>query len=802
MEPRRAPRGRAVVVFAILCGAGALGISLDTAQAQGVRTIARVIASSQVNGHFAHPVCQHGVDLRPADEAAYTYALERTARDPDRPLVLDTGGLLAPGGVTRYAADADPRSLATMVRELGYRALVFGPNELAAPREGLLRVAAELREAEIPMIASNLRCGSGAAEVCAALVDASDGPSVHRVADVDVAVLSVLAQGSLAQVAPDRRAGLEIEPPAEALARLTRVAREQGATLVVAVVDGNVEGGVLSLASALPAGGRPDLVLVSSGAELLFARPRSVRPVLVGAPEGDAVEVHIRESDAMRDGLEFLAQPLGGRGISVGEAVLRWMERVGGPYCEAWGRPLAGGHLDEPIAASGMLEMAATILRTVAGADVAVLNRGVLDAAWRPAQEGALTASDVYVAIEYDEPLQVTEVPASWLQELARRAESGGALVTPGLTWTGSGAGVAIQVAGHPPESRASYRVVTIRFLAAGGDGALPALPSGGVWVSLGDATLRSVVLEYLERASEADPRRRLPDPRQTVQWILRGSADLTFSGSSVDNPRLRCAPDTPPAQCVDGFVVGDMGATRPAYSTSLLNRSDTLTFGLTVDLAADAAAPDWTWQSSANLVYRTAWVEGVPGRPGVFAEAADQIRGRSTFAWRGLRQGNDQWYVPDPMLDLFVESELTEPPDRDWHWLLVRPTAGVRLQLVDKLQLQLMAGVQMQPFDPAFEVEPGVGATLTLAPWDLFKLDDRFARVSFTLDYFLADLGEDNRSQLRGQLDAAFDLAGPLAIVFNVRLFVQAQEGQDVGAAVDATAGLRFGYVGRTTGP
>lgn len=796
------PARRWIVVVAILSGAAVSGVSVDTARAQGARPIARLIASSHVGGHFAHPVCQHGEALRPADQAAYTYALERAARAEDRPLVLDTGGLLAPGGVAGYAAEADPSSLAAMVRELGYRALVFGPNELAAPRSGILRVAAELREASIPMIASNLRCGAEAAEVCAALVDASDGPSVHRVAEADVALLSVLAEDALAQVAPDRRAGLSVEPPAEALARLSRVAREQGATLVVAVVDGGVQGGVLALASSLPEDGRPDLLLVSSGAEVLFARPRTVRPVIVGAPEDDAIEVHVRESDAMRDGLEFLAQPLGGRGITVGEAVLRWMERIGEGYCEAWGRPLAGGHLDEPIAAGGMLELAATILRTVAGADVAILNRGVLDAAWRPAQEGALTASDVYVALEYDEPLQVTEVPAAWLQEVARRAESGGALVTPGLSWTGSGSGISIQIAGHPPESRASYRVVTIRFLAAGGDRALPDLPAGGAWVGLGDATLRGVVLEYLERESEGDPRRRLPDPRETVQWILRGSADLTFSGSSVDNPRLRCGPDTAPAQCVDGFVVGDGGEARPAYSTSLLNRSDTLTFGLTVDLAADAAAPDWTWQSSANLVYRTAWVEGAPGRPGVFAEAADQIRGRSTFAWRGLRQGNDQWYVPDPMLDLFVESELTEPPDRQWHWLLVRPTAGLRLQLVDKLQLQLMGGVQLQPFDPAFEVEPGVGATLTLAPWDLFKLEDRFARVSFTLDYFLADLGDDNRSQLRGQLDAAFDLAGPLAIVFNVRLFVQAEEGQDVGAAVDATAGLRFGYVGRATGP
>lgn len=248
----------------------------------------------------------------------------------------------------------------------------------------------------------------------------------------------------------------------------------------------------------------------------------------------------------------------------------------------------------------------------------------------------------------------------------------------------------------------------------------------------------------------------------------------------------------------MDGLVTTMDGMTLPAYTTSLLNRSNTLTFGVMIDLAADASAPDWTWQNSVNLVYRTAWVAGTSG----FAEAADQIRGRSTLSWRGLRRGNDQWYVPDPMVDLFVESELTEPAERTWHWLLVRPTAGVRLQLLDKLQLQLSAGFQVQPFDPSGYVEPGVGATLTLSPWDMLKLEERYARLSFTFDYFCADLGNTNQSQLRGQLDAAFDLAGPLALVLTLRVFVQGEEGQDVGAAIDATAGLRLGYLGRATGP
>lgn len=765
-------------------------------RAQRVETVARILASSEVEGRFAHPVCYMGETLRPADAAAYTYALVRLSRDPDRPMVLDTGGLLTPHGVARYAAGAHPELLAGMVRELGYRALAFGMAELDSPRDDMLAVAAELRERGIPMIASNVRCGAEAQGLCDAVVDAGDEPSIHEVADRRMAVLAVVRADAPAWLAPDRARGISIEPPARALARLTTAAREAGAEIVAAVVDSGIEGGPVELAASLPEDARPDLLLVSGGSELLFARPRAVHPVVIGAPLNDAVEVLIRESDALREGYEMLAQPIGGRGITVGEPVLDFIEQVGPDYCEAWGRPLEGGHLERPIDNRGMLELASGVLRRVADADVAVLNPQILEGSWEPAHEGALTASDVYVAIEYDEPLRVAEVDAAWLQQLARVAASQG-LVTPGLTWSGDGSS-GVKVEGHPLEGRATYRVVTTRYLAEGAGGQLPALPRRGRWQRAGDETVRSAVLAYLEAERPADPRDALPDPEGTIQWIFRTNADLTFSGSAIGNPRRRCAPDTPPQRCVDGLVVTEDGLPELAYGTSLLNREDTVTFGVAIDLAADAAAPDWTWQNSINLLYRTAWIETAPG----FAEAADQIRGRSALAWRGLRRGNEGWYVPDPMLDLFVETELTEPADRNWHWFLVRPTAGVRFQLLDKLQLQLLGGFEVQPFSPDVEVEPGVGATLTLAPWDLLRFEDRYARVSFTFDYFLADLGDDNRSQLRGQLDASFDLAGPLALVMSFRIFVQDEVGQDLGIAVDATAGLRLGYLGRATGP
>jgi 2',3'-cyclic-nucleotide 2'-phosphodiesterase (5'-nucleotidase family) len=784
---------------AVACAALAAVTALSsTASAQHIQTIARVFATSEVEGRFAQAVCYRDDLVRESTHAGFTYALARAAEAPDEPMILDAGNLLTPHGVTRFAAENDPAGLAEMIAAVGYRALALGLNDLAADRAAMLSVIRELNTLEVAMIASNLRCDADAEALCGQVVDAADPPSMHVVNGRDVAVLAVLRPEVLSLITPERARGLRLEPPKETIERFTREAREQGAQIVIAVVDAEIEGGPAQLATELSPASRPDLFILSSGSELLFARPQSLQPVLVGTPEGDAVEVLIRESDEIRDGFEFLAQPLEGRGITAARPVLDWIAGIADEYCRAWGRPLDGARLDEPIDLAGMHRLSAGIVRAAASADVAVLNRRALDTHWRAGHDGALTASDVYVALEYDEPIQVADVDAAWLTELARRARSSGQLVTPGLTFDGA----SIEIDGHPAEARARYRVATIRYLAAGGDDALPPLTHGERWESLGDATLRSVVLRYLERERAQDPRAALPDPEGTIEWLFRGSADLTFSGSAVDNPPRRCDARTPPERCRDGYVVDALGARRGAFDTSLLNRSDTLTFGLTIDLAADAAAPDWTWQNSANALYRTAWVQGTGGRAGVFAEAADQIRGRSALAWRGLRQGRDQWYIPDPTVDLFIESEFTEPAERSWHWFLVRPTAGVRFQLFDRLQLQLLAGFQFQPFDPQMEVEAGVGATLALTPWDFLRYEDRFARVAFAFDYFLAGLGDDNRSQLRAQLDAGFDLAGPLALVLSVRLYVQGEDDQDIGAAIDATAGLRLGYFGRATGP
>ncbi len=748
-----------------------------------VRTIARVIASAGVHGHLLDPVCDDETTLAPADEGMFTYAIVRSAREPDHPMVLDAGGLLAPNGVLRFAAERNPGALAEMVRGLGYRALAFGEGELGAPREDMIDLARELRARRIPMIASNLRCHGEASRLCDQIVDASDGISMHTALGARIAVMAFLRENALGHVAPELATGLSLDPLETAVEHDVRVARRHGADVVVVVLALSVDR-TLALINGLPAEARPDLVVLSdAGVHLFSARPTSVETAIVAPAPGDAAEIVVRDEQDLRIPRTITAEPIAMRGISTGEPVLDLADEIGETYCDAWGRTLPGAHLARPIDSDGIATLAAQIARERAGADIAVLNLDAVDATWRPAREGALTESDVFVALQYDEPLVVADVSRAWVEALAAHAARNH-LVTPGLDTT-SGTRVGDRVL----TTRAHYRVVTLRFLANGGDGVLDGLDPHEApdWRPLDDATLRSVVQSALSERDVRDPRDVRAHPGDAPEWLFSGSLDGTFAGSSIANP---------------------------GYDVAALNRSSTVSLGLEVNLGANASAPDWTWENAFVTRYRTQWSpSSTRTTSGAFNEAIDQIQFRSTASWRGFHTATDshEWYVPDPYIEAFVESELTQPGSRNFHWFLVRPLVGLRFTLMPELDIKLDVGFQTQALAgglldammrPEGTVDGGLGAVVTLRPWDLLRDGERHTTLSGTADFFWSDPLTRNLWQLRGQLDAQIDLAGPLSITLGVRLYLQQDRQVALGTAVDATAGVRISGLGRVVGP
>jgi hypothetical protein len=746
------------------------------AHAQGgtggeLRALGDVLVSSQVFGHFGDPVCDGDAGIAPSRFIRYAEWHRPAVAGEEPPFLFDTGGLLAPHGVARFAAAHDPEAYATFVAELGYRALALGEPELAAPRADTLEVVRELRERGVPVVASNLHCRPPGQAVCDRVVDASDGVSTHRLGQEKLAFVTVLSPEALKRIAPERSAGLSLAPLKPSLAAAVRRAREQGATVVVASVDdgGGAEAAArtLSLARGLPEDGKPDLLFAAgAGEQMIFARPQGFRPAVIAAPPAAFARVRVRRN-VLTETFDVLARPTPAA-REPHPAFETFAETIGPAYCARWGQKLAGGELQRPVLGDEMLLLAAGAMRQATGAEVALVDRRIIEPAWVP-RDSALSASDVQVAVRYDEPLVRAEVEGAWLAKVAAKE---GELRALGL---GKKDG-AVTVNGRPIETRGEYDVVTLRLVAQSGD-----LPGGVDFAPVPAATVREVTLAHLSEPRAEDPRDAFDDPAETFEWTFRVDLDGTFAGTHVENPQV---PD-------------DSGTLGPAYDDSQLQRDNTTTFGFASNLQIHAVSPSWGWANVLNTQYQLTDTAGAAR-----AEGVDQTFYRSTLRYRGFLKKRDAFYVPEPFVENYLETELTVPSERTFRHFLLRPQLGLQFSLTDRLSFKMTGGFEVEAFEPGADILPGVGVQLVLTKWKLIEAGDRSVAIEGNADYFVSDLGDIERQTLRGNFSASIDLFGPLALGVSLNLFVARRQGQDPGVASTSNVFLRVGWLGRTIGP
>lgn len=697
----------------------------------------RVAATAGVAGEFARPVCENGENLVPLPFAEIARDLPRRSRLGD--IVIDTGGLFARHGVVRFASREHPAALAELSEALGYHALAVGEADLGDPRDSLIARARALRERGIPMIASNLRCDESASALCDSLRTAADGvPTIGG-----VALLSFIDPAALRRVGPTSRQGLRLLPLAASITAMVAAARERGAETVIAVIDSGRGAEAIARASAamrtIPAADRPDIVFsADAGSELLFARPADVRPAFVAAPTRGGVNVDIRRIGARYD---LLATPiLTTVEASESDPVSRFIARVGPSYCAQWGTPLAGGILEREMNATDLVLLGASVMRETTGADVAVLNRYAIDERWSR-DEGVLSNSDVQIGVQYDENLVVGTVRGLWLRTLARRADP--VLEIPGLVLTNAGTTrELLKLHGRTVVDTAEYKVVTIGFLATGGDEALP--PFDGWVPAENNPTLRTAIGEFLAEPRDEDPRDALGDPARAMEWSSNISSALTFTGSAVR----------------------DTGE----YAEGPLTNQGQVLVGLQLNLQLNGASRLAAWSNEVAAQYSLASTSETDG----FDEGSDQVTYRTSAQYRGFRAGVDELYVPDLILEGLLRTEFSKPDDRDNHFLNIRFVAGPQWRLHTYVSFRIVGGVEIiEATSSALRrVEPGVGAQLNITPWTLMRVGLRSLRVGTTLDYFASGFGGDVRHLIQGSLDTQLNLSRHVGIGFAMTLY------------------------------
>ncbi len=730
----------------------------------------RIVATSRLRGAYATPVCSGQVALAPS--AAAGVLGTTTAARASGALVLDTGGLLGPSGIASFAAEHEPTALAVALADSGFHAVAVGPTDLSAPRAPVLRTWQALAARGVPVVASNLRCGPAAREVCATVVDADELPTMHAVGDVRVAFVSLLAPGVLPTLAREKAAGLELEPLAETLARRVPEARRAGATFIVASLEhvGSDAAAALALAAGLPPEARPDLLLTAGGgSELVFARPPTMTPALAAPAAGTALEVSVRALATGDEPADLRARPAAAV-AAPSPAVSAFLDTLGPSYCARWGHALPGGRLTQPIDAGAFVSLAAHIVRERAHADVALVNVSAFDATFTPLRRDSLTESDVYLAAMFDDPLVVADVSAAWLGDVAKTLGRPDALVAAGLTRVDD----APRVAGQAVAADLQYRVVTLSYLAEGGAGLLP---DGPVWTRVEGATLRSALLEHLDAPRAGDARDAVARPEDAYEWQTRLVIDLAFGGTAIANP------------------TDASGA--PRYDAAQLTRDPTVGIGGSAQVTT-ALDGQWVqWTATGSLKYRLVWTASDEA-PQPYQESDDLIVLDTLATWKIDGAREPVWYVPRPSLGVYVESELTVPDGadaaRDWRHLVLRPTLGVSFLLARPLVLRVSAGVEDELLSPDARFHPGAGAQLVLSPFTVGDAKTRGITFDANVNYFVRDvLAFERRSQtLRAHVGATFAIARWLGLTLGYDLYLEKFDRVPLGLGLQAVASLR----------
>ncbi len=767
-----------------------------TSRPSELDVLGAIVASAGVAGELATPVCNGETTLRPMEAANALESLYR--RRSEGALVIDTGGLLARHGVMRHAARENPQALAQLVTRMGYHALAFGETDLGDPRPLLLARLRALKEAGIPVLATNLTCDSEHSELCDLLITSEDGLPTHVIRDADgdetrVAVLAFLEPEVMARVGPDRTEGLTLRPLKESIRLAVTEARARGAETVVAIIDSgrgaSAAARALSAVSELESAEKPDLILSSdAGSELLFARPATFRPALVAPPPRGASDVRVRRN-RLHGTYDVLARPVT-PGEASSAAIPELVEAVGAGFCEELGELMPGGRfsmVDEesgdpvPMDDEGLVELTAGVMRQVADADVAIINHYAIDNRWRPANPEGLTGADVQIGIQYDEPLMVAEVSAFWMKQFARSQPEERDLMALGLEITDRyGAFEKVKVNRRVLDETARYRIVTVRFLAEGGDSDVLGGAADLDWEPLEGVTLRSAMTEFLEEPHDEDPREAVVDPWEILEWTGRINVDATFTGSAVRDASQ--------------------------YGEGPLTNNPQVLFGLNSQLALNALSRYASWENLVTATYSLARTTESTG----FDEGSDQLTYRSAGLYRRFRAEKDELYVPDLLVEGLLRTEFSRADERDHHFMNLRFVGGLQWRLHLKVQARLVGGLEViEVADPNLRsAQPGFGAQFNLGPWTVMKSGLKKLTLTANLDYFATNPGGRNRHLLQALFDMQLNLTAAFALTLNVSFYglrdqimatdtMPAEDG-DFAFALQTTAGFRVAWTER----
>jgi 2',3'-cyclic-nucleotide 2'-phosphodiesterase (5'-nucleotidase family) len=743
----------------------------------------RIVYHADLDGRLAVPAC--GSDRAPgADYAATIGAIGRARAAADlagiTPPIVLLGGNFA--GPDPFAASLLGRgaegaaALADLLARARYDTIALGHQELGLPSAELEALLASLRARGATVVATNLRCEAARRAVC----EATQRDVIVRRGDVAVGVLATIAPSVLPGIAAPARAGLALDDPVAALVGGVTRLRARGTTHLVVMVQGTRGADALAavdaLAKALASQAAADVLLAGGTAEDggpplgLLLRP-GVAPV-VGAPAGGPDLIDVRLPGGGAQPVVTIAAADAG---DVDAETVAQLQSASAPFCQRHGAPIATLAAGVTLTRATLLEYALAVMRRRASAEIALVNRAFVKGQ-ASSLPGVITRADLHRALPHASTIGAARLPGPVVEKLLGGLLDDRRVAILGLARKAG----KLEVNGRPLDKTRSYRVATIAFVAAGGDGLIP--PGAIDWRPLDDK----------------------PDVRDELEHFLRTSTAARDGNASVD-PRTDFGP--PPGGRYLLVGITDLGfdlldtsiANAPGYGDPQLTRTrQSALKGELVGLLT-LRLPRHDLDGRLDLKY--GWLRSrPPGAPPTSGETADLAALSATYNYKGLRAGSPGRLLPDPFLRLRLESELTRPPigptqPRAYHHLELTATAGALMTIAVKLKLRAGGGVRRELVadGAAGRWRPLLEAGATLDPVALATVGALVVRFEGLADYAFIDPGRTREHQLRGTARLSLPLLPLVALTAGLDVFAVQRERLGWASAFDTTVGLRL---------
>ena len=705
-------------------------------------------------------------------------------------LVLGGGGLLGPGAGARFLLHSvsGSRAAARLMREAGVEIVSPGVHELSIARETLISYLDELRTSGPAPLLSNLECDKARPELCRLLAPRH----IFTRGGVRVGVLAALPEDAAQRIGPGHLHAAKVMP----WARLGSAARELRGQVDLLIIELDLGEGfgidaAIELARSLDAaGGHADLLHLTRQDDPrggVLSLRLSSGALLVGSPAHGTgvtrVSAVLRPgADGGRPALELHdtrvpAQAAGPPAAPLAEALARARDEM----CAQWGTVLA--ELPAPgLDRAAVTRLVLDAMRDAAHAEIALINSGAISDRGLPLR--AASISSVGDVLPFKAQVLASTLSGQAITDALHKSagqEPGQRLRISGLTKKDGN----LLINGRPLSVTARYRVTTIDFLAAGGNGLLPAqfLPVKSAVVA---ADLRQLVLAHLQQHARSGA---APAPLRLERrplWRVALDLGIDLQNVSVSNP----------------------GNT---YDRPQLVRQPSLAFKLDGMVRAEMDHPSHLAQLTLRTLYGQSWLRTtaapdppVPTDPQSGAwlgqETADLINLLALYSYRGLSERQPR--LPTPYLSLGLESEFNRPETRAYLHFELSGVFGMRLALPASITATLGVGVRSELFaDPNADSETERAlARARLLLTTLIEMPKRalLPRLGsallgeFAVSYSVTDVTMLRSHELRGIGKLYIALGRPLYLTLGSELYVYRDRDNEAGVALDLNVGLK----------